>query len=257
MQMRDTTKPRVGIFGLTGCAGDQLVILNCEDELLSLVELLDIRDFGMASSEYESVSELDVAFVEGAVLSERDQRQLEQIRARSRILVAIGTCAVWGGIAAMDRDADRGRLLRETYGGIGPQLDTTPARALHEIVKVDVSISGCPIEKEHFLSATSNLLCGDLPLLPEYPVCLECKFAENNCLLVEKGEICLGPLTLGGCQARCPALGIACVGCRGPAPDTNLASALALFSENGLTREAVAKKLRTFAPVSLSYEPVE
>ena len=47
-------KPKVGIFGLTGCAGDQLVILNCEDELLDLVELIDIRSFLMASSAIEA-----------------------------------------------------------------------------------------------------------------------------------------------------------------------------------------------------------
>ena len=43
-------RPKVGIFGLTGCAGDQLVILNCEDRLLDVVALIDIRDFLMASS---------------------------------------------------------------------------------------------------------------------------------------------------------------------------------------------------------------
>ena len=45
------SKPTVGIFGLTGCAGDQLVILNCEDRLMDIVALLDVRDFLMASSE--------------------------------------------------------------------------------------------------------------------------------------------------------------------------------------------------------------
>ena len=43
-------KPTVGIFGLTGCAGDQLAILNCEDQLLDLVSFIDIRDFLMGSS---------------------------------------------------------------------------------------------------------------------------------------------------------------------------------------------------------------
>ena len=61
------SKPTVGIFGLTGCAGDQLVILNCEDRLLDVVALLDIRDFLMASSEIDAACPLDIALVEGAV----------------------------------------------------------------------------------------------------------------------------------------------------------------------------------------------
>ena len=59
-------KPTVGIFGLTGCAGDQLAILNCEDRLLDLVALIDIRDFPMASSDGNQECALDIAMVEGA-----------------------------------------------------------------------------------------------------------------------------------------------------------------------------------------------
>ena len=244
-------KPKAGIFGLTGCAGDQLVILNCEDEILDIVDALDIRDFLLASSVNDSDCELDIALVEGAVLSERNEEQLRCIRARSRVLVAIGTCAVWGGIAAIDSDTDREQFLLGIYGSVGKELDATPARALHEVVEVDLNISGCPIEKEEFLSAISNLVNDDLPLLPKYAVCAECKMRENNCLLLERGDVCLGPLTLGGCNARCPALRIACVGCRGPVDDTNVKSALAVFEEKGVTRGEIARKLRTFARVQV------
>ena len=77
------SKPTVGIFGLTGCAGDQLVILNCEDRLLDLVALIDIRDFLMASSENNTECPLDVALVEGAVLTARDAETLRAVRQRS------------------------------------------------------------------------------------------------------------------------------------------------------------------------------
>ena len=106
------SKPTVGIFGLTGCAGDQLAILNCEDQLLDLVALIDIREFLMASSENDTDCPLDVALVEGAVVSEKDAARLRAIRKRSKALVALGTCAVWGGVAAMDRGADRRQAAR-------------------------------------------------------------------------------------------------------------------------------------------------
>jgi len=243
------SKPTVGLFGLTGCAGDQLVILNCEDRLLDIVGALDIRDFLMASSDNDIRCDLDLALVEGAVLSRRDEETLKQIRARAEVLIAIGTCAVWGGVAAMAHDADRAKLIDDIYGDQGTKYDSLPARALHEVVKVDLNIAGCPIEKEQFLSAISSLLNLDPPIFPEYPVCAECRMRENNCLLIENSQVCCGPLTVAGCEARCPGLGIPCVGCRGPAEDANVASALAMFAEKSIPRERIAAKLRTFAPL--------
>src|SRR5208282_3000147 len=122
------SKPVVGIFGLTGCAGDQLVILNCEDRLLDLVALIDIRDFLMASSQNDAACALDLALVEGAVLSRKDAEKLLAIRKRAKLLVALGTCAVWGGVAAMDRGADRRELVREVYGETGLACDSLPGR---------------------------------------------------------------------------------------------------------------------------------
>jgi len=242
------TKPSVGIFGLTGCAGDQLVILNCEDQLLDLVSLIDVRDFLMASSQNDSSCQLDLALVEGAVLTRRDAERLLAIRKRARLLVALGTCAVWGGVAAMDRGADRRKLLEEVYGEMGTGYDSEPTKALHEVVKVDLNITGCPIEKDHFLAAIANLLNGDVPVYPAYPVCTECRMLENNCLLIERGELCCGPITAAGCSARCPNLRVPCVGCRGPANDANPASLLAALEEKGIDRQGVAARLRTFAP---------
>src|SRR5512139_2409661 len=86
-------RPKVGIFGLTGCAGDQLQILNCEDHLLRLAERMEIVEWVMARSQNDHTCRLDVAFVEGVVATQRDLEALKEIRARSRILVAIGTCA--------------------------------------------------------------------------------------------------------------------------------------------------------------------
>jgi coenzyme F420-reducing hydrogenase gamma subunit len=241
-------KPTVGIFGLTGCAGDQLVILNCEDRLLELVSLIDVLDFLMASSENDAACPLDIALVEGAVLSRKDAERLEAIRKRAKLLVALGTCAVWGGVAAMDRGTGRRKLLEDVYGETGLTYDSLPARALHELVKVDLKITGCPIEKEHFLATIANLLSGNLPLYPEYPVCTECRMREHNCLMIERGELCCGPITVAGCNARCPNLRVPCVGCRGPVNDANSASWLAALEEKGIDRQRLAARLRVFAP---------
>jgi sulfhydrogenase subunit delta len=244
------TKPSVGIFGLTGCAGDQLVVLNCEDELLELVSHIELKDFLTASSANDTKCDLDVAFVEGAVLSERDEETLRRIRARSRLLVALGTCAVWGGVAALDRFvADRGGLLRDVYGPAGTGFDAMPARALHEVVPVDLRITGCPVEKHEVIGAVAALLNGNPPLLPDYPVCTECRNLENRCLLLEGHELCCGPLTAAGCNARCPSLGVACVGCRGPAHEANVGSAVETYRELGFTTDQIESRLNIFSPM--------
>jgi UDP:flavonoid glycosyltransferase YjiC (YdhE family) len=86
------------IYGLTGCAGDQLVILNCEDELLDIAGALDIRSFPMAMSGGDDKCPLDIVFVNGSVVQPQDEQVLKSLRRRSKLLVAIGTCAVWGGV---------------------------------------------------------------------------------------------------------------------------------------------------------------
>lgn len=242
------SKPRAGIFGLTGCAGDQLVILNCEDELLDLVSLLDLRDFLMAASGNDTACELDIALVEGAVFSRRDAERLKRIRQRSAMLVAVGSCAVWGGVSAAERNGRLTGLLDETYGEQGRAYDAVEARALHEVVNVDLNITGCPIEKHEFVAAVASLLNGDPPVYPQYPVCTECKMRESNCLLTEKSIPCCGPLTVAGCGARCPTLRIPCIGCRGPAADANAASARQMLAGKGLPEHAIEDRLRTFAP---------
>jgi coenzyme F420-reducing hydrogenase gamma subunit len=243
------TKPTVGIFGLTGCAGDQLAMLNCEDELLSLVDVVDIRDFLMAASGGDEFSTLDLAFVEGAVMTRRDEEKLQRIRRRAKTLVAVGTCAVQGGVPAMAHGLDWPSAVRDVYGPEGAGFDALPARALHECVEVDFSLPGCPIEKHEFLGAVADLLNGNPPQMPTYAVCTECKMRECACLLVDQGRFCHGPLTRGGCNARCPSYAVPCVGCRGPVPDPNLESATEVYTSKGWSPEDVVRRLRSFGPL--------
>ena len=242
------TKPTLGVFGLTGCAGDQLVLLDCEDELLTLLDLVDTRDFLMASSSNDEYCPLDVALVEGAVVTDRDETRLRRIRDRAGLLVALGTCAVWGGIAAMDRRFDRAALVREIYGTAGQTPRDRTALALHEVVRVDASITGCPVEATQLLEALAHLLQGNPPVFPGYPVCTECRIRECGCLLLEDGRACCGIITAAGCGARCPALGVPCIGCRGPAADPNTESAFRRYRDLGLAERDAVAVLRTFAP---------
>lgn len=236
---------KVGIFGFTGCAGCQLMILNLEDELLDVAQKLEICEFPMASSEMRE-QVLDVAFVEGSITTEEQKRELEEIRKRSKILVAMGNCATFGGVQAISTQLSTPEeRLKEVYGEVLWKIEDS--RPLSEFVKVDLELFGCPIEKGEFMELVKYLLKGYLPPARDYPVCLECKFRDNECLLLKK-EICLGALTTGGCGARCPSLKVPCLGCRGVLRDeAKIKSAIKLFEENGVPPEDVKRILRIFS----------
>jgi sulfhydrogenase subunit delta len=239
--------PRFGIFGLSGCWGDQLVLLNCEDELPRLLGAVHLVDFLAASTANDTEGPLDVALVEGSVGSMGDEARLRQIRARARILVGLGTCACFGGIAAARQALPRAELCREIYGPMADRYDQAPHRPLHAVVKVDASLPGCPIEKQALLSALAALLQGTLPAPLDHAVCLDCRIRENTCLLLHAGLPCVGAVTLGGCQARCPSLGAPCIGCRGPVPEANLSSLSAVLAERHVPEDAIARRLTLFA----------
>lgn len=246
-------KPKIGIFGLSGCWGEQIVILNCEDQILDLAGAAEIVDFLGGSSVNDRESNLALAFVEGSVANEREEKQLRKIRERAGLLVACGTCACFGGVAAMDTDQPHGEVIRQVYGADGPasSWDVRPHHPLADFVKVDAAIPGCPMEKSDFLRATASLLHGDLPQLPAYPVCLECKMNEIDCLLISRGLPCAGPVTTAGCGARCPGYNVVCIGCRGPVEESNLESLQKIFLEKELHAVEIRRKLRTFAAPAL------
>ena len=92
-------KLKIGIFELTGCAGDALLIVDCEDELVNIFTAADIEVFLMAKSDNRH-GPLDVALVEGSVSTEKEKEELLHVRKNAKMLIAIGNCACVGGIQA-------------------------------------------------------------------------------------------------------------------------------------------------------------
>jgi coenzyme F420-reducing hydrogenase gamma subunit len=89
-------------------------------------------------------------------------------------------------------------------------------------------------------------LIWDIPFqFPAYPVCLECKHRYTVCLF-DRGQLCLGPITRGGCNAPCPAGGLGCWGCRGPAEETNMEEFLAIARRRGFASAELDERLAFF-----------
>lgn len=240
-------KPRIGIFGLSGCWGEQIVMLNCEDQLLSLVAAVEFADFLGGSSVNDVEGPLAIAFVEGSVGNAREEATLRRIRARAQWLVACGTCACCGGVAAVAADAARQReTALSIYGPMAAAYDIRPHRPLSDFVRVDAVVPGCPMEKEEFLQVVACLLNGDRPEPVTTPVCAECRMREQDCLLLSAHLPCAGPVTTGGCHARCPAYNVPCIGCRGPVDEANMGSMEAILAQAGFSIDDVRQRLHTF-----------
>lgn len=236
-------KPRLAVFKLASCDGCQLQLLNALDQLLALAEQTDIAFFPEASSRMRP-GPYDLALVEGSVATPGDARRIIELRAASRCLVTMGACATAGGIQALRNWAEIDEYRRLVYPS--PEFVSCLSRStpVAEHVRVDVEIWGCPVDDTQLLGVLRSLLSGTVPSLPAHSVCMECKRREAVCVVVSRGEPCLGPVTRAGCGAVCPRMSRGCYGCFGPADDPNLPSFCGLLLDLGLTPAAATQRLR-------------
>jgi len=257
---KDRPLPRISFFDMAGCEGCQLAILDCEDIFLELVDLVEIVEFREAMS--ETAPQFDIAFVEGSIHREIDVDRLRDIRARSRLLVALGACACHGNVQARANTWSPAENLQrvhgleamhrvQTDGRYWPLWAHTRVRALHEVVTVDYLLRGCPVDRNEFLHLIKRLLVGSSPSFPAQPVCIECRRHGYECVF-QHGETCLGQITWAGCGAICIGGGYRCDGCRGLLPGANLASHRALLHEHGLNPEAIEQRYRLFLSADIT-----
>ncbi|MBU2633682.1 MAG: NADH:ubiquinone oxidoreductase [Nanoarchaeota archaeon] len=238
-------KLKVGIFGITGCAGCLLSILY-EDVFLDLVHLLDIKSYPLVKEERYK-GDFDIVFLEGTVTYEEDIKILKKIRKRTKILVALGTCSSLGGVPTIRNFFDKDRLKHVIYPRMG-DLSKIKPKPIDKYVKVDYYILECPPNKREIGDFIKQILVGKKPRLNNNPVCMECRLRENLCLL-EINEPCLGPVTRGGCDAICPTNKIGCYGCRGKLEDANMEKQIGLLNEKGYNLDEIKKRMEVFSGI--------
>jgi coenzyme F420-reducing hydrogenase gamma subunit len=235
------TKPRVAVHKFASCDGCQLAFLNLGPALLALAERIEFVHFAEAGPVNPDVP-VDIAFVEGSLLTPEDIERIQRVRKNSRYLVTIGACATAGGLQALRNFASAREWLAAIYAR--PEyiasLDSSIPIARH--VKVDFELWGCPVSGRQVLAAVRALLHGVAPLEERDKVCLECKRAQTVCVLVAKGVPCMGPVTRTGCGAICPRFGRDCYGCYGPAENVNADALARRFQGLGLLPEQVARR---------------
>lgn len=234
-------KPKIAIFDFTGCEGCELQLVNKEDTLVDFLNAFDLIRFREASS--AAGDAYDIALVEGAISRPDEIKRIKTIREQAGLVVALGSCACFGGVNTLKNNFDLKAANQEVYGDAAKE--TMPARALRKVVPVDFEIPGCPVSKAEVESVVRHLVW-DMPFrFPSYPVCVDCKQRFTTCVY-EKGQLCLGPITKGGCGAPCPAGGLGCWGCRGPAVEPNYESFFQIVENKGFSPREINERLGFF-----------
>jgi len=242
-------KPKVGFFGITGCAGCLLSVIFNEDEILQIAEAVDIVAFPFIKSK-NSEGKLDMAFIEGTVVSKDDLDVVKKIRKRSKAVVALGTCACEGNIPALRNFTDEKELDYLRYKKNRQNQGLGDPKPIHKVIKVEASLPGCPPDRDEIKKFIKYALVGKEFRSYKSAVCIDCKLNENNCLL-DDNIICLGPISNGGCNSVCPNAGFRCYGCRGINVDANFDEFFDLMMRKGFSKDEIRKALDTFMAIAV------
>jgi NAD-reducing hydrogenase small subunit len=163
---------RIATAWLDGCSGCHMSLLDMDMAILEVAAKADLV-YGPLVDAQEFPESVDVALVEGAVSSQEDLKKLQKIRSRTRILVALGDCAVTSNVPAMRNSLSPQKILQAVYVEGAQDNRVVPsdgvpallplARPLHEFVKVDVHVPGCPPPPKAILAVLNDLLAGRRP----------------------------------------------------------------------------------------------
>jgi NAD-reducing hydrogenase small subunit len=164
-----TPKVRLATVWLDGCSGCHMSLLDTDERLIELAKRVTVV-WGPLVDLKEFPAEVDVTLVEGAISSEEDLHRIKMVRARTKLLVSLGDCAVTGNVPAMRNKFGASAVLRRAYlenVTLDPQIprEIIPAllpsvRPVHEAVPVDLFIPGCPPSADLIFSVLSGLLEG-------------------------------------------------------------------------------------------------
>jgi NAD-reducing hydrogenase small subunit len=171
--MEAVKKTKVATIWLSGCSGCHMSFLDQDELLLELIKkiqvvyspIMDVKKFP---------ENVDVTLIEGAVANEEQLNLLKEVRAQTKILISLGDCAVTGNVTALRNawsDSDQ-VALEKAYVENSEENAQVPidvpkllkkVRPLHQVVKVDYFIPGCPPSAAVINYVLTELLAGRTP----------------------------------------------------------------------------------------------
>ena len=147
-------KTKIAIFDLTGCEGCEFNLFSLDELLLDFFQDFEIVNWRLLSEKQRA--DFDVAFIEGAVTTKEQIRLLKQIRQTSKIVIALGACAVSGNIFAEISDDKRKKIAGKIYGK-NYKIKAEFLKPVEKFIKVDAKIAGCPADINIFKKTIENL----------------------------------------------------------------------------------------------------
>lgn len=216
---------RFAVLQLSGCSGCEIALLNADE----WIDQFDLEYMTLVMSAYD-IPEVEVLLVTGSVGNEEDLYRLRRAARRADQVVAVGTCAISGGVFSLGNKPEVNKVfLAQEKRFHLPDL-LPKSRPIDMVINVDRYLPGCPPTPALFMAILNEIPamkiaktvcqeCGRKKVREMRPVHLT-GFQRGEVLpdvcLINQGYLCIGASTRGGCQALCTLPGYPCVGCRGP-----------------------------------------
>lgn len=150
-------------------------LLDIDERILQVVELVDLRSSPLTDLKEPDEDGVTVGILEGGINNTYNEEVAKKMRERCKILVALGDCAVFGGVPAMRNFQGADAALKRAYLDAesndsqtkipsSPELaKMTHVRAVQEVVHVDLYIPGCPPDADVIFYALVELAQGRIP----------------------------------------------------------------------------------------------
>lgn len=170
------TKVKVAMDWLAACAGCEMSVLDTDERLVQLLEKIELTSTPITDLKRPPKEGVTVGILSGTVNNTTHLEVVKEMRERCKILIALGDCAVFGGIMTMRNFFNTEEALKRAYietestvEGKIPQSEelSKPIKAcpLNSVVKVDIHLPGCPPSADAIYHALSELLEGRMPVL--------------------------------------------------------------------------------------------
>jgi NAD-reducing hydrogenase small subunit len=174
--LQNTPKLKVATVSLAGCFGCHTSFLDIDERLLELIEHIEFDRSPL--TDIKKIGQCDIGLIEGGLCNSENVKVLRSFRAHCKTLVAVGACAINGGLPAERNHFDLGVLLKDVYQS-RPGLSTDSTipndpelplllqlvRPIHAVVHVDYFLPGCPPSADAFWSFLNDLMAGRTPQL--------------------------------------------------------------------------------------------
>jgi len=165
-------KVRLATVWLDGCSGCHMSLLDMDETILAIAKRVDVV-YGPLVDAQEFPKLVDVTVIEGAVSSQDDLEKVRTVRQRSKLVVSLGDCAVTANVPGMRNQIPPRKLLERIYVEGADQCRGVPsdgvpallrqAVPVHEVVKVDLHVPGCPPPAQAIAYVLTELVEGRVP----------------------------------------------------------------------------------------------